>query len=245
MQSPAGPDQKTLLQRNRDEVLARLFRAAQDAGRPSDELRLIAVTKTVEPEIALALAELGQRDLGENRAPELLRKAAFFEAHGVRVRWHFIGHLQRNKARRVAACAHAIHAVDSRALLETLLRLGREEGLSPELYLQVKLAPEETKFGLDPGEVAELVELAGAARGRLAGLMTMAPLAEPGAARAAAAAVFGRLAGLARELPQAAFLGGRPRLSMGMSGDLEEAVLAGADDVRIGSALFAGLERAA
>ena len=245
MASPHGPDLQLLLRQNRDAVLDRLAAAAREAGRPPGELRLVAVTKTVEPPVALALARLGQVDLGENRLASLERKAAFFQAQGERVRWHFIGHLQRNKARRVLRLAHTIHAVDSPALFETLLRLGAEEGHRPGLYLQVKLTDETAKHGLDPAAVPDLAQRAMEAEAPLVGLMTMAPLvAGPGRSEAARR-TFDALATLAQELPAEAFGGGRPRLSMGMSGDLEEAVAAGADDVRIGSALFEGLEEAA
>ena len=249
MTRPDGPDLLPLLRKNRDDVLARLTEAARRAGRPDDAVDLVAVTKTVRPEVALALAQLGQVDLGENRVAGLEEKARLFQERGQRVRWHFIGHLQRNKARRVARLAQVIHAVDSAPLLETLARAASEEGLRPGLHLQVKLTDEESKHGLAPEEVPDLI-----ARGRelgapLLGLMTMAPLVLEGTddveRRAAALRVFRELAALARTLPGEAFDGGRPRLSMGMSGDLEEAVAAGADVVRIGSAFFSGLEGAA
>jgi len=245
MPRPDGLRLQTLLRKNRDDVRARLAAAAAEAGRRPEEVRLIAVTKTVSPEVALGLAALGQEDLGENRLAGLEEKAAAFAARGVAVRWHFIGHLQRNKARRVARLAHAIHGVDSRALFETLLGLRAEESLAPGLYLQVKLAEEENKHGLAPGEVPALVDLARARGVHLLGLMALAPLVEGPLARAEARRVFEALAALARELPGDAFAGGRPRLSMGMSGDLEEAVRAGADDVRVGAALFRGIEEAA
>ena len=249
MSRPDGLCLQQILRQNRDAVLVRLADAAARAGRRPEDVRLIAVTKTVPPEVALALLELGQADLAENRLAGLEEKAAFCAERGVAPRWHFVGHLQRNKARRVARLAHAIHAVDSRALLDTLLALAaEEEGAAPGLYLQVKLARDENKHGLAPSEVPALVEAAAAAGARLLGLMTMAPLvegAEGPSARAEAQRVFLALAALARALPGAAFEGGRPRLSMGMSGDLEEAVSAGADDVRIGTALFRGVEEAA
>ncbi|MEM7308146.1 MAG: YggS family pyridoxal phosphate-dependent enzyme [Planctomycetota bacterium] len=237
----------SLLRKNRDAVLQHLAEAAHAAGREPASIELVAVTKTVRPEVALGLAELGQLDLGENRIASLEEKVAFFQAKGREVRWHFIGHLQRNKARRVARLVHTIHAVDTPALLATLGRISAEEGLRPGLYLQVKLNDEEAKYGLSPQAVPELVREAGDQGARLLGLMTMAPLveADPAAKSAAARDTFERLAALAAELPAASFDGGRPRLSMGMSGDLTEAVEAGADTVRIGTALFRGLEEAA
>ena len=245
MPRPDGLRLQTLLRQNRDDVRARLAAAAAEVRRPPEEVRLIAVTKSVSPGVALALAAAGQEDLGENRLDGLEAKAAAFRERGVAVRWHFVGHLQRNKARRVARLAHAIHGVDTRALLELLLGLRAEEGLAPGLYLQVKLADEAAKHGLAPGDVPGLVALARERGAPLAGLMAIAPLADGPAALREARRVFEALAELARALPGDAFAEGRPRLSMGMSGDLEEAVGAGADDVRIGTALFRGLEEAA
>src|SRR5690606_2464967 len=106
--------------------------------------------KSVGTETALALPALGLLDLGESRASELERKAAAFAERGVAARWHFVGHLQRNKARRVARIAHAIHAVDTPELLHALARIASEEGAAPALYLQVKLQDEPSKHGLAP-----------------------------------------------------------------------------------------------
>jgi uncharacterized pyridoxal phosphate-containing UPF0001 family protein len=159
------------------------------------------------------------------------------------VRWHFVGHLQRNKARRVLSRADVIHSVDSEALWRTLAAAASELGRSTGIFLQVKLFDEPAKSGLAPAELPALVELAREGPLPLLGLMTIAPLVEPpDAARSAARAVFEQLAELAAILPAAAFAGGRPRLSMGMSADFEEAIQAGADVLRIGSLFFEGVE---
>lgn len=230
------------LSENRARVLDRIARAARAAGRDPAEVELVAITKSVPPALAMALHDQGCTDLGENRADELLAKQAAFLASGRVARWHFVGHLQRNKARRVLRVAHAIHSVDSEELLATLARLAEEEGRRPGIFLQLKLADETTKGGLAPGALTELVERAQQGPLPLLGLMTMAPLLDdPLAAQRAARAVFERLGALARSLPAATFAGGRMRLSMGMSDDLEEAVRAGAHVVRVGSALFEGL----
>jgi pyridoxal phosphate enzyme (YggS family) len=231
------------LNSNRARVLERIAAAARAAGRDPAEVELVAVTKSVAPALALRLHELGQTDLAENRASDLEEKHAAFLAAGRSARWHFVGHLQRNKARRVVRIAHALHSVDSVALWEALARLAAEERRFPGILLQVKLAEEEAKGGLDPRELPSLVERARQGPLPLLGLMTLAPLlAEPGAARRAARDVFERLASLARTLPAGAFVEGRVRLSMGMSQDLEEAVRAGAHLVRIGTALFEGAD---
>jgi len=232
----------TRLQRNRASVLERIDAAARGAGRDPSEVRLVAITKSVSAERALELARAGCPDLGESRAADLEEKRARFEREGTDVRWHFVGHLQRNKARRVVRSASEIHSVDSAALWEALARVATEERCFPGIYLQVKLADEPTKSGLPPAELPELVERARSGPLPLLGLMTLAPLiADAPRAHRAARVVFDELAGIAAALPAHAFAGGRPLLSMGMSQDFEEAVRAGAHVVRVGSALFEGI----
>jgi hypothetical protein len=223
-------------------VLERIATAARAAGRTPSEIELVAVTKGVGPEMAAELFELGCIDLGESRASALEEKHAVFLRSGRIARWHFVGHLQRNKARRVLRLVHAIHSVDSLALWETLARSAQEERRYPGLYLQVKLADEATKSGLAPAELGALIERARGGPLPLLGLMVMAPLsADPLAAQRLARDVFEHANALARSLPGAAFAGGRVRLSMGMSADFEEAVRAGAHVVRVGGALFDGV----
>ena len=143
---------------NRAGVWERIDGALRACGRPPGSVRLVCVTKSVAPDVAAALFETGERDFGENRIDELERKKAHFDAHGLEVRWHWLGHIQGRKARRVLRAAHTIHSLDSEALFERLEQLGQEEELHPELFLQVKLAPEEEKTGLDPHAVAALAE---------------------------------------------------------------------------------------
>jgi len=228
---------------NRSDVLDRIARSARAAGRDPSGVRLVGVTKEVAPPWAAELFRLGTADLGENRADGLEEKRRWLDEHGLAPRWHFIGHLQRNKARRVLELADEIHSVDSVRLWEALARLAGEVGRFPGIYLQVKLHDEPSKGGLAPAELGPLVERARGGPLPLLGLMTMAPLLEEGErARAEARRVFAELAALARTLPGAAFADGRPRLSMGMSGDFEDAIGAGADVVRVGGALFEGCE---
>jgi len=224
------------LNENRLAVLRRIERSCADAGRDPSDVRLVAVTKEVDVETALELSRLGQEDLGESRADELERKAMRLAAAGAAVRWHFLGRLQRNKARRVVRLAHAIHSVDSLRLIDALARLAAEEGRCPRLFLQAKLADEAAKGGFAPAELADAVGWTRRAGLPLEGLMAMAPLDDPDGS--AARAVFAALARLSRELPGDAFLAGAPRLSMGMSRDFEDAIRAGSHVVRVGSALF-------
>lgn len=244
-----APAVASTLESNLRAVRERLARSAAHAGRDPAGVRLVAVTKSTTPARAAELASLGVLDLGESRADALVEKAAALGGLAPAPRWHFLGHLQRNKARRVVEHADAIHSVDSPALLAALARLGRELGRAPELYLQLKLAAEPSKTGAAPAELPALLDAARAEPNvRLAGLMTIAPLVEDEAARLPAArAAFRALAAHARELERRAddarlFVDGRVRLSMGMTDDFEVAVEEGADVVRIGSALFAGLD---
>jgi len=230
------------LKQNRTLVLERIAAAARAAGRDPSEVELVAVTKAATADMAAALFEAGCTDLGENRASALEEKHAAFLKSGRIARWHFVGHLQRNKARRVLRIAHAIHSVDSVALWEALARLAAEERHFPGVYLQVKLAEEATKSGLAPEELPALIERARPGPLPLLGLMVMAPLSDdPVAAKRLAREVFERASRLAHTLPSSAFARGRVRLSMGMSADFEEAVRAGAHVVRVGGALFDGL----
>jgi pyridoxal phosphate enzyme (YggS family) len=227
-----------------ERVRDRIARACRAAGRDPSDVQLVAVTKGAGAELAAALAELGQLDLGENRAGELEAKASALSARGLAVRWHFLGHLQRNKARRVVARAAAVHSLDSVRLLRALERLAEEGSRPLDVYLEVKLVEVEERSGFAPAEVPAAVELAASLPHlRLAGLMTMAPLdprARPGdvASQALARATFASLRELAGRLPRGAFAGGAPRLSMGMSSDLEAAIHEGAHVVRVGTALF-------
>ena len=239
-----------VLESNLRAVRERIRRAALAAGRAPEEVQLLPVTKSVTPPVALALARLlraeapeGPVELAENRADALERKAAAFAEAGVAVRWHFVGHLQTNKARRVARLAEVVHSVDSAHLADTLARVARESGRRRAVYLEVDFTGEAAKFGLDEaGARALLQRLPVWDELELLGLMAMGPLEErPGTT---AATVFARVAALARALERehgSAFAGGRCRLSLGMSGDLEEAIAAGSTCVRVGSDLFRGL----
>lgn len=242
--APLAPTLETNLAR----VRARLRAACDRAGRDPRTIDLIAVTKSVGASTAAELARLGCLDLGENRVQELERKADELARDPVAVRWHLIGHLQRNKARRALEIAAAIHSIDGARLLDALQRLGRELAKTARVYLEVKLVESEPRTGIAPGEVADVVAHARTLdRVELLGLMTLASAPDPAldadANGARARRTFRALATIARELPQEAFAGGRVRLSMGMSSDFEAAILAGSDCVRIGGALFEGLER--
>jgi pyridoxal phosphate enzyme (YggS family) len=241
---------ETALARGLAEVRARIAAAGSAAGHDATPT-LVAVTKSVTPEVALLLARLLSADgataqLGENRASVLEEKATHFAGNGAPpVRWHFIGHVQRNKARRIAEIADVVHSVDSAHVARLLGDAAVARGKVLDVYLQVDLTGESNKTGAAAEMLPELARDVVAHGGlRLVGIMAMAPLVEaPGHG---AREVFARAAALAQELATLPavvdHLAGRPLgLSLGMSGDLEEAVAAGSTAVRIGSDLFTHL----
>ncbi|NDG75703.1 MAG: YggS family pyridoxal phosphate-dependent enzyme [Synechococcaceae bacterium WB8_1B_136] len=190
--------------------------------------RLLAVSKGHPAEQVRALAALGQRSFAESRLQEATPKQQLL-ADLTPLDWHFIGRLQANKARPVLRQFGTLHSVDSLALAERLARIAAEEGLSPAVFLQVKLRPDANKSGFSEAELRQawprLRELQPL---RPLGLMTMAPLGLDAGERRR---LFDDCAALARDL-------GLSELSMGMSGDWREAAAAGSTWVRIGSALF-------
>lgn len=227
--------------RNLEQVRARLERAAREAGRHATDIQLLPVTKSRPLEALRALLDLGEAECAENRAPELVEKHAALEAEGRMPRWHFIGPLQRNKARRVVERVSVVHSVHGLSLLQTLDRLSAELEKPLEIFLQVGLTGEEAKQGFALPELSQAISAAAEAPFlRLRGLMTMGPQNDPGLTRTRE--IFATLAAEARTVERAdpgLWLRGRCELSMGMSGDLECAVSAGSTLVRIGSDLFA------
>ena len=230
-------DVLTTLQERIDKVEERIRAACARAGRSRDEVTLVAVTKTVSPHIAALLPRLGVLDLGENRPQELWRKAATSREG---VRWHLIGHLQRNKVERTLPLTHLIHSVDSKRLLDDLEVKAEKQGRVVDVLLEVNMSREPNKHGMDPEAVAKILEgLHETERVRVRGLMTMAALTDdPEKARPTFAAL--------RELRDRLHQEYTPlhelrELSMGMTSDFEVAVEEGATLVRIGTALFEGL----
>ncbi|MGY1827812.1 YggS family pyridoxal phosphate-dependent enzyme [Blastococcus sp. SYSU DS0541] len=214
-------------------VRARIDRAARAAGRDPATVQLLAVSKTWPAADVRVLAALGQRDFGENRVQELLGKAGELADAGVR--WHFVGQLQRNKAAAVARTGAVVHSLDRAPLAATLDRAGQEAGRPVDVLVQVDLGGPEgeaaARGGATPEEVPALADVVAAAAGlRLRGVMAVAPRGEQ------AGPAFDRLARVAERLR--ADHPGAVEISAGMSGDLEEAVAAGATIVRVGTALF-------
>lgn len=224
------------IRQNLQAVRARLEAAARAAGRSPSDIRLVAVSKTFSVDHVRAAAAAGQEEFGENRVQEALQKiAASSELH---IRWHLIGHLQSNKARKAATAFACIQSMDSLELLQRLDEAAAAQGTRPDVLVQVDLAGEATKFGAPPETARQIVRKAAECRGvRLKGLMVLPPwLEDPQQARP----YFARLRALRDEMVKAgeadaASLG---ELSMGMSHDFEVAILEGATMVRIGTAIF-------
>ena len=221
-------------------VRERVARAAERAGRNSEEIRLIAVSKTVDPLMVQLAADYGVRDLGENRVQEAVDKAQKVKAD--RLRWHLIGHLQSNKARQAVSTFDVIHTIDTVDLARRLDRIAGEEGKRPLVLVQVDLAHEPTKSGADESELPQIVEaLESAENLEFRGLMTMPPFFdEPEQGRGYYRRLREILGNLNRRRAPQRFL---TELSMGMSHDFEVAIEEGATMVRVGTAIFGPREK--
>jgi pyridoxal phosphate enzyme (YggS family) len=202
-------------------------------------ITLVAVSKTKPAAAISALYELGQRDFGENYVQELVEKQGGLPDD---IRWHFIGHLQRNKVKEIAPFVHLIHGVDSFRLLTEINRQGEKCSRIIDVLLQVHIAEEETKYGLDAKEIIEFMQYYDARRNalmhvRICGVMGIATDTE---ATVQIKAEFDQLQAIFRNLQQSDFLGKSyfNICSMGMSGDYPIAIAAGSNMVRIGSLLF-------
>jgi pyridoxal phosphate enzyme (YggS family) len=216
-------------------VRARIDAAARAAGRRSTDVRLVAVSKTFSVEAVRAAYDAGQRDFGENKVQEALQKIA--ASADLEIRWHLIGHLQSNKAKKAAGTFAAIHTIDSIDLLRRVDAAAAEQGAAPDILIQVDLAGEATKFGASETDVPAIARAAAECRAaRLKGLMLIPPWSED-AERTRP--YFARLRALRDQLVadgiDAASVG---ELSMGMSHDFEVAIQEGATLVRVGTAIF-------
>jgi pyridoxal phosphate enzyme (YggS family) len=228
---------KTVLKQRLDAVTERIAAACRRAGRAPDEVTLVAVTKTVSPEVAALLPELGVLDLGESRPQELWRKAAALPAS---VRWHLIGHLQRNKVERTLPLVHRMHSVDSLRLLNAIDDYAMKRKATLEVFLEVNASGEASKHGFASADVPGLVpEVAALRNVHVAGLMTMAAYEDDPERCRPALAALRKLRDELRPLVEARHT--LKHLSMGMTNDFEVAIEEGATLVRLGSVLFEGL----
>jgi pyridoxal phosphate enzyme (YggS family) len=229
----AAEARRAELARNLAEVQARIAAAATAARRAPQDVTLVVVTKTWPASDVALLATLGVTDVAENRDQEARPKHDALP--GLGLRWHFVGQLQRNKARSVASYADVVQSVDRPELALALDRAASAQGRTLDVLVQVDLAdpPEPHRGGVVPADVLALAEtVAGCGALHLAGLMAVAPLdADPGEA-------FELLRATSLELR--AVHPGATVVSAGMSGDLEAAVAAGATHVRVGTAVLGG-----
>lgn len=233
-----GADMQDSLATRLERIRARMAAACARSGRPAESVRLLPVSKTHPPESVAEAVRAGLDTFGESRVQEARQKIPLCPggAH-----WHFIGHLQTNKAREAARLFEMIHAVDSVRLLETLDRACAEEGRPMPVCLEVNVAGERSKFGLKPGELEGVFErAAGLFKVQIVGLMTIPPVAED----VETARPFFRQLRELREVWRTRAGLPLPELSMGMSHDFEIAIEEGATWVRVGTLLFGQRPRA-
>jgi pyridoxal phosphate enzyme (YggS family) len=224
-----------VLAANLEAVKDRIQRATRACGRAPDSVRLVTVSKTIAVERVREAIEAGVTILGENYIQEAREK--FNELYNHAVAWHFIGHLQTNKAKYAVRMFDLIHSVDSFKLAAALNKEAAKRDIVQDILIQVNLSGEVTKSGVSEDEVAPLLErIAGLDHIRVRGLMTMPPFFDdPEGARP----FFEALAVLRDRLgPTPTVNADLQELSMGMTGDFEVAIKAGATLVRIGTAIF-------
>jgi pyridoxal phosphate enzyme (YggS family) len=215
-------------------VRERIEKASRRVGRDPNSVTLVTVSKTVEPQGIREAIEAGVRILGENYVQEAQKK---IEILGKEISWHFIGHLQKNKAKYAVRLFDLIHSVDGLPLAGELNRVAKKEGKILPILLQVDLGKEQTKFGAPEEEIARMAEQIGKLEAiSIKGLMTMPPYSEdPEDSRP----YFRKLRILQEHLMGIKIPGvSMEELSMGMSGDFEVAIEEGATLVRIGTAIF-------
>lgn len=215
-------------------VLQRVEAAAHKSGRKAEDIRVVAVTKTVDENRILKAVESGLYDLGENRVQELCDK---YENIGKRCRWHLIGHLQTNKVKYIVEKVDLIHSLDRMELAEEIQKRAEKAGRIMEALVQVNIAEEESKFGMEMDKVPDFLKnVSKFPNIRIKGLMTIAPLAQnPEEIRW----VFTELRKLHIDITRENIDNiNMDYLSMGMSNDFEAAIEEGSNMVRIGTAIF-------
>ncbi len=209
----------------------RVAAACKKAGRGSDSVSIVAVSKTVDSDIALKVVRGGIKALGENRTKEMAVK---HRAINEDISWHFVGHLQRNKVKEIIRFVDLIHSLESISLAEEIDRRAKDFGKVQEVLIEINISGEKSKYGLHPDQVFGFIKkVKDFDNLRIKGLMTMAPY---GAKEGRVRGVFSQL----RDIRAALAVDGNSleHLSMGMTDDFEIAIEEGADIVRIGRAFF-------
>jgi len=222
----------TSIAENLERVREQIAHAAAKVGRAPNEVELVAITKTHAAEKVREAIQAGQSLFGESRVQEARAKIPELPSA---IRWHFVGHLQKNKIRHALPLFEMIHSVDSLALAQEMNRIAEEEGMRPRVSLEINVAGEGSKFGFAPEKLREQMEaLLALPRLSVLGLMTIPPLGEePEASRK----YFVQLREL-RDRLQTEFRVDLAQLSMGMTQDYAVAVEEGATLVRVGTAIF-------
>jgi len=222
------------LKENLQSVRDKIAKAAEGAGRDPSEVKIVAITKTHPPEVVEEAVSAGLEDVGENKVQEFLDKS---EEVAAPCRWHFVGHLQRNKVKKIIGRFEMIHSLDSLRLARRLNKLSSREEMVTDVLVQVNTSGEESKYGIMPEDAVRFCgEVSGMEGIRVKGLMTMAPwVDDPEVLRAA-------FSGLRRLRDEIRDRGIRrismEHLSMGMTNDFEYAVAEGATILRLGRVLF-------
>lgn len=214
------------------DVLSAMAEASRDAGRRPDDTQLLVVSKTWPIEMVRRAASGGHTDFGESRAQEVLEKAPALPAS---LHWHFIGHLQRNKIRKILKHCGTLHSVDSLELAQQVSRIAGEGSVTPNIYLQVNVAEDAAKFGFSTDSIfAEIDAVLALPHIRVVGLMTIPAFTpEPEESRRHFRALRNLREALVENTGAAL-----PGLSMGMSGDFTVAIEEGSTIVRVGTAIF-------
>ncbi len=224
-----------MIQENLDSVRENIRQACLRSGREEKDVTLICVSKTKPVADILTAYECGERNFGENKVQEMTDK---YQELPKDIRWHFIGHLQRNKVKYIIDKAHLIHSVDSFRLAEQIEAEGAKHDVLANILIQVNISREETKFGLDTTEVIDMIKAIsdGLPHIRIKGLMTIAPYTEePEENRI----YFRQLRELSEEIAGLNLNHVEMReLSMGMTGDYMTAIEEGATLVRVGTGIF-------
>jgi PLP dependent protein len=217
---------------NLERVREQIAQTAAKVGRGADEIELVAITKTHAAEKVREAIEAGQTLFGESRVQEARAKIPELPSN---VRWHFVGHLQKNKIRHALPLFELFHGVDSLVLAQEMNRIAADEGMHPRVLVEVNVAGEGSKFGFSPDTLREqMEELLALQRLSILGLMIIPPLADKAEASRKYFVQLGEL----RDRLQTEFHVDLPQLSMGMTQDFSIAVEEGATLVRVGTAIF-------
>ncbi len=222
------------IKNNLDNIMLRAKVAAEKSGRSLEDIKIIAVTKTVDVERINNVYEYGLRDMGENRVQELMEK---YDRLPSDVKWHIIGHLQTNKVKYIVDKVQMVHSVDSLELAKEINSRAAKHQRKVDILLQVNVSGEETKFGINPENVDEYISVLSRMENiALKGLMTIAPYAQdPQDVRP----VFKNLYNIYIDIKSKRYDNvSMDYLSMGMSNDFEVAIEEGANVVRIGTSIF-------